>query len=81
MIEHKHCYGTMFHDSLRFEANDNMQGKVFSFEVDNAGLARSQRSIQTNIAEWDDCIACPEFVHCYKLCMAKLALEAAISDK
>jgi hypothetical protein len=69
----------MFHDSLHFSANDKMQGKVFSFELDNAGLARSQRNIQTDIAEWDDCIACLEFEHCYKLCLAKLNLETAIS--
>ncbi|MDB4111811.1 hypothetical protein N9571_04575 [Yoonia sp.] len=79
MTQHKHCYGTMFHDSLHFEMNDKMQGKVFAFELDTAGLARSQKSVQTDIAEWDDCVACPEFAHCYKLCMAKLALEAAIS--
>lgn len=71
----------MFHDSLHFSPNDTMQGKVFTFEVDSAGLARSERSIQTNIPEWDDCVACPEFEHCYKLCMAKLALETAISNK
>ena len=79
MTQHKHCYGTMFHDSLHFEMNDKMQGKVFAFELESAGLARSQKSVQTDIAEWDDCVACPEFAHCYKLCMAKLALEAAIS--
>ncbi|MDC1399686.1 hypothetical protein N8306_04125 [Yoonia sp.] len=79
MTQHKHCYGTMFHDCLHFEMNDKMQGKVFAFELDTAGLARSQKSVQTDIAEWDDCVACPEFAHCYKLCMAKLALEAAIS--
>ena len=79
MTQHKHCYGTMFHDSLHFEMNDKMQGKVFAFELDTAGLVRSQKSVQTDIAEWDDCVACPEFAHCYKLCMAKLALEAAIS--
>lgn len=78
---HKTCYGTMFHDSLHFTSNDSMQGKVFAFEVDSVGLARSERRIQTNIAEWDDCIACPEFDHCYKLCMAKLSLESAISAK
>ncbi len=81
MTRHKHCYGTMFHDSLHFSRNDTMQGKVFTFEVDSAGLAHSKRSIQTDIAEWDDCVACPEFEHCYKLCMAKLSLESAISDK
>jgi hypothetical protein len=69
----------MFHDSLHFLLNDKMRGKVFSFELDTAGLARSDRSIQTDMKEWDDCIACPEFDHCYKLCMAKLALETAIS--
>jgi hypothetical protein len=81
MKQHKQCYGTMFHDSLHFSPNDTMQGKVFTFEVDSAGLARSERRIQTNIGEWDDCIACPEFEHCYRLCMAKLSLESAISDK
>jgi hypothetical protein len=79
MTQHKHCYGTMFHDSLHFSINETMQGKVFSFELDSTGLARTERSIQTDIAEWDDCLACPEFAHCYKLCMAKLALENAIS--
>lgn len=54
MKQHKHSYGTMFHDSLHFSVNDKMQGKVFSFELDSAGLGRSQRSIQTNIEEWDD---------------------------
>jgi len=79
MTKHKSCYGTMFHDSLHFSVNDQMQGKVFSFELDSSGLARSKRSIQTDIPEWDDCVACPEFEHCYKLCTAKLALENAIS--
>lgn len=80
MTQHKHCYGTMFHDSLHFSLNEKMQGKVFSFEVDSAGLARSDKRIQVDIAEWDDCIACPEFDHCYKLCRAKLELERVISD-
>lgn len=79
MTKHKSCYGTMFHDSLHFSVNDQMQGKVFSFELDSPWLARSKRSIQTDIPEWDDCVACPEFEHCYKLCTAKLALENAIS--
>lgn len=79
MTSHKDCYGTMFHDSLHFTTNDQMQGKVFSFELDSAGLARTGRGIETDVAEWDDCLACPEFADCYKLCMAKLALENAIS--
>lgn len=77
--KHKHCYGTMFHDSLHFSVNEEMQGKVFSFELDSAGLARSARVVQADTVQWDDCLACSEFDHCYKFCMAKLALESAIS--
>ena len=77
--EHKACYGTMFHDTLHFMANQSMKGKVFSFELDTMGLARSDRQVKADIAEWDDCLECLEFDHCYKFCMAKLTLEAAVA--
>lgn len=80
MSEHKACYGTMFHDTLHFTANKKMKGKVFSFELDSKGLGRSDRLAQADISEWDDCLACPEFDHCYKFCLAKLTLESAIAD-
>jgi len=54
MTKHKDCYGTMFHDSLHFSTNEQMQGKVFAFLLDNAGLARTNKSIQANIVEWND---------------------------
>jgi len=31
--------------------------------------------------EWNDCLGCCDFEHYYKLGMAKLALETAVSDK
>ena len=77
--EHKPCYGTMFHDTLHFATNEAMKGKVFSFELDTSGLARSDRKVMANIEEWDDCLECPEFDHCYRYCMARLSLEAAIA--
>ncbi len=80
MNEHKACYGTMFHDTLHFTANKDMKGKVFSFELGSLGLVRSNHLVHADISEWDDCLACPEFDHCYKFCMAKLALESAIAD-
>lgn len=56
-----------------------MKGKVFGFELDTTGLARSDRKVIANIEEWDDCLDCPEFDHCYRYCMARLTLEAAIA--
>ena len=79
MSKHKSCYGTMFHDALHYKTNKEMKGKVFSFELDTMGLGRSDRMVNADISEWDDCIACPEFDHCYRLCLAKLTLEAAIA--
>ena len=77
--EHKSCYGTMFHDTLHFTVNKAMKGKVFSFELDTIGLSRSDRVVKVDIAEWDDCLDCSEFDHCYKFCMAKLMLEDSVA--
>jgi len=76
--KHKSCYGTMFHDVLHFQENAPMKGKVFAFELDRSGLSRASRNIKADIAEWDDCLACEEFDHCYKFCVAKLLLQDAI---
>ncbi len=78
--EHKACYGTMFHDTLHFETNKEMKGKVFSFVLKSLGLGHSDRLVKADISEWNDCLECPEFDHCYKLCMAKLAFEGAIAE-
>ena len=82
LLNHKHCYGTMFPDALHFRSNEPSAGKVFSFEVDSTvgmGAVRTDRKLSVNLAEWDDCLECPEFEHCYKLCVAKMSLESAIA--
>ena len=76
--QHKACCGTMFHETLHFSENTPMRGKVFSFELDRAGLPQSGRSIEADTSEWDDCLECEEFQHCDKLCMANLLLQTAI---
>ena len=76
--DHKPCYGTMFHEVLHIQENTQMKGKVFAFELDRKGLARSDRTIKADIDEWDDCLECEEFDHCYKFCIAKLLLQDAI---
>ena len=80
-VKHKECYGTMFPDALHFRVNEPSVGKVFTYELDSpggTGAFRSARKFSANIEEWDDCLACPEFEHCYKLCMAKMSLESVI---
>lgn len=75
---HKTCFGAMFPSTLYEEAGRVMAGKVFSFELNQVGGAFIVgRRVAANVAEWDNCQACPEFESCYKLSMGKLALEAA----
>lgn len=77
--EHKACYGTMFPDPLHATGDRRMQGKVFSCLLPTAGgFSLHDPSVSADIAEWDDCRQCPEFTHCYQLCLAKVALQAAM---
>jgi len=79
--KHKECYGAMFPDALHFRENEPVKGKVFTYELDSTGgmyARRSERNYSANTQEWDDCLKCPEFEHCYKFCMAQMALESVI---
>lgn len=81
-IEHKECFGKMFPDDLHLKNNVPNAGKVFTANVQLVGgMARGDRSIEANIEEWDDCRQCPEFESCYKLCLAKVAMESAVATQ
>lgn len=78
--EHSPCYGGMFPHPLRVTEPGQSTGKVFSLVATGpAGMCRPRPGLEFNRAEWDRCVQCPEFEHCYKLSMAKLALETAAS--
>lgn len=81
MPDRKSCYGQMFPDTLHVDTNRVVSGKAFSYELPSMGLARSDRQVHVIGEAWEDCLSCHDFEHCYKLSMAKLALETAISDK
>ena len=75
--EHKQCFGTIFPKPAHLGDNP---GKVFSLHIDApAGMMPTRPAFQTDIEQWDDCQRCPEFESCYRLCMAKLALETNVS--
>ncbi len=76
-VEHKHCFGSIFPDHIQ---GVERQGKVFSLCIDAPpGTMRCHPHIETDIRQWDDCRQCPEFESCYRLCMARIALETAVS--
>ena len=80
--KHKDCYGAMFPDALHFTSNRPIRGKIFSYEMELAGgLMWADRRTSADIHEWDDCLQCPEFDHCYRFRLGKLALQAAIANE
>jgi len=40
----------------------------------------SDRSIEINHDQWEECQQCADFDSCYKLSMAKIALESAVAS-
>jgi len=57
-------------------------GKVFTVVLERAGgMWRSRRSVAADMGRWDRCLECEGFEDCYKLSMAKLALESAVQDR
>jgi hypothetical protein len=83
-IEHKQCFGKMFPDDLHLRSNVPNEGKVFAVRIESVGgimPARSDRTIDMNIEEWDDCQQCPEFDSCYKLCVGKVTLESVVATQ
>ena len=80
-IEHKECFGKMYPDDLHLRNNEPNKGKVFTVHLScSYGVinTRRDRQIEVDIDEWDDCQKCPEFESCYKLSLARVALESAI---
>ncbi len=76
---HRECYGEMFPDPLHPINDRKVRGKVFSYLLSTAGgIIRNDRNVAVDIAQWDDCRACPEFSHCYQLCLGRLALQGAV---
>ncbi|QDU79819.1 hypothetical protein Pla110_15380 [Polystyrenella longa] len=81
MKQHHECYGKMFPDILNLPADQPKSGKVFTVLNDQSGgMLQSKKSITPNQEQWDNCMSCPEFDHCYKFSIAKVSLATALSS-
>jgi len=80
--EHPECYGTMFPSVLALREDRPTSGTVFTVMLERAGgMWRSNRSVTADLKRWDECLQCDDFEDCYKLSMAKLALESAVQNR
>jgi hypothetical protein len=70
----------MFPDLARLEYNVPCKGKAFVAEMQSLGIGVQSTDLKTDAAAWAKCVACPDYRSCFDLCMAKLALQRAISS-
>jgi hypothetical protein len=78
-MTHNDCYGKLF-PSVNLPPTDRpIRAKAFAIELKRAGgMMIATRQTSVDLDEWDKCTACHEFANCYKLSMAKLALETGV---
>ncbi len=80
--DHPECYGAMFPSVLALREDRPTSGTVFTVVLERAGgMWRSHRSVTADMGRWDRCLECEAFEDCYKLSMAKLALESAVQNR
>ncbi len=76
------CYGTLFPGLLNLPDKRPASGAVFTVLLERVGgMLRGNRSVTADLEQWNKCLECEAFDDCYKLSMAKLALESAIQDR
>jgi hypothetical protein len=76
---HQECYGKLFPTVNSPPTDRPVRGKAFEIELKRAGgMMIATRHARVDLDAWDKCVACDEFPNCYKLSMAKLALETGV---
>lgn len=72
------CYGTMFPDLERLDANAPLAGKAFEVLVESHLIGIASRQVKVRPDGWAECANCERYRDCYDLSMAKLALAMAL---
>lgn len=80
-IEHSQCYGKMFPNIADHRTDQRILGQAFWFERKSVGgMPFAPPMVGVDAEGWDRCRSCPEFEHCYRLCMGELALGSVVKS-
>jgi hypothetical protein len=73
------CFGTIYPDLSRVEANKNLGGKVFRMRITSQGMMHQAPQFEADLAAWEDCQRCEFYRSCFDFSTGKLALRQAAS--
>jgi hypothetical protein len=71
----------MYPSSVLAQTNRDIRGKVFGYHLVSRGPGIQGRTVDVDAAQWETCLACPEFAGCFALSLGKLALEQAVAAR
>jgi len=75
------CYGKLFPDVSRLEANRQHGGEVFGCRLNRLGAEAQSVEFTVDEAKWERCVDCPHYRSCYDLSMAKLLFAHAMLSR
>jgi hypothetical protein len=75
----KQCFGKIYPDLARLEANKVIAGKVFKVRINLTGMMRQLPQLELDLAEWEDCQRCEQYRSCYDLSNGKILMQRAIA--
>ena len=74
------CYGKMFPDFTRLKRKERLEGQAFKALVTGSGTGAQGRSLEVKRAAGEKCVACPAYVTCYDLSLAKLEMNETLMN-
>jgi len=78
MNTHSDCYGTMFPDFTRLEANKPLASPAFTALVVSHGIGVQDRKLEVKGDGWENCVSCSDYRSCYDLSLAKLLMNTLL---
>jgi len=77
---HESCFGTMLPSLMSLRRSSPTTGKAFSVILGKPhGTFITDRRVEVDLEQGNDCRACEEFEDCHELCATRLALESAVN--
>jgi hypothetical protein len=76
--EKRPCYGKLFPDVSRLEANQQHSGEVFGCRLTSFGVGTQSVEFTVDEKKWEHCTECPHHRSCCDLSMAKLLFKHAV---
>lgn len=75
----RECFGKIYPDLSRVEANKELAGKVFKVRFVSQGMMRQPAQLNADLVEWEECRHCEDYRSCFDFSTGKLVMRQAVA--